>query len=256
MALSFSLSQRPKLGFSHTGFTTRTEPFAEVTQKFGMPSLLETAPVGPSGSSFIGEAYVVPESPKIDTAPKTDTASKSGWSEGLSNGMQGASIGLAIGQMIGSVYSAYSTGKTLKYVSKKQEEIAENNRQMAQMSAESAYRQGESQMAQLTYKAGQVKAQQRVAMGANGVKIGSGSTAEVLASTEVMKRLDMNSVKLNAISSAWGYKAQGLQASNAGSIARIMGDYRASEGVSQAAGSLLEKGSVVADRWSRYFGGS
>lgn len=250
MALSFSLSQRPKLGFSHTGFTTRTEPFAEVTQKFGMPSLLETAPVGPSGSSFIGEAYVVPESPKIDTA------STSGRSEGLSNGMQGASIGLAIGQMIGSVYSAYSTGKTLKYVSKKQEEIAENNRQMAQMSAESAYRQGESQMAQLTYKAGQVKAQQRVAMGANGVKIGSGSTAEVLASTEVMKRLDMNSVKLNAISSAWGYKAQGLQASNAGSIARIMGDYRASEGVSQAAGSLLEKGSVVADRWSRYFGGS
>lgn len=250
MALSFSLSQRPKLGFSHTGFTTRTEPFAEVTQKFGMPSLLETAPTGPSGSSLVGEAYVVPESPKIDTA------STSGWSEGLSNGMQGASIGLAIGQMIGSVYSAYSTGKTLKYVSKKQEEIAENNRQMAQMSAESAYRQGESQMAQLTYKAGQVKAQQRVAMGANGVKIGSGSTAEVLASTEVMKRLDMNSVKLNAISSAWGYKAQGLQASNAGSIARIMGDYRASEGMSQAAGSLLEKGSVVADRWSRYFGGS
>lgn len=250
MALSFSLSQRPKLGFSHTGFTTRTEPFAEVTQKFGMPSLLETAPVGPSGSSFIGEAYVVPESPKIDTA------STSGRSEGLSNGMQGASIGLAIGQMIGSVYSAYSTGKTLKYVSKKQEEIAENNRQMAQMSAESAYRQGESQMAQLTYKAGQVKAQQRVAMGANGVKIGSGSTAEVLASTEVMKRLDMNSVKLNAISSAWGYKAQGLQASNAGSIARIMGNYQASAGVSRAAGSLLESGSVVADRWSRYFGGS
>lgn len=250
MALNFQLSQAPKLHFSQTGFTTRAEPFGGMVQNLGMPSLLETAPVGPSGSSFIGEAYTAPSVPQVGTS-WTD-----GLSSGMSNGMQGASIGMAIGQMIGSVYSAYSTGKTLKYVSKKQEEIAENNRQMAQMSAESAYRQGESQMAQLTYKAGQVKAQQRVAMGTNGVKIGSGSTAEVLASTEVMKRLDMNSVKLNAISSAWGYKAQGLQASNAGSIARIMGDYRASEGMSQAAGSLLEKGSVVADRWSRYFGGS
>ena len=93
-------------------------------------------------------------------------------------------------------------------------------------------------------------------MGANGVRIGSGSTAEVLASTDMMKKLDMNTVKLNAISSAWGYKAQGIQASNAGSVARIMGDYGAQAGMSLAMGNLMDRGTLVAERWHKYFGGS
>lgn len=251
MALNFQLSQAPKLHFAHTGITSRVDPFGGVAQNLNMPSLLEVAPVGPSATSFQGEAYTAPSASQIQTS-WTDSIN----TEAISQGFQGVSVGMGIGQAIGSVYAAFESGKTSKYVGKKQQEIAENNRQMAQMSAESAYRQGENQMAQLTYKAGQVKAQQRVAMGANGVRIGSGSTAEVLASTDVMKKLDMNTVRLNAISSAWGYKAQGIQASNAGSIARIMGDYAGKSAVGVATANLMDKGTLVAERWHKYFGGS
>lgn len=251
MALNYQL-QQPKLYFAHTGITSRSDPFASVASQFNMPSLLETAPMGPQAAGFQGEAYRLPDT----AAPAAQAPSDSSIKETIGQGLQGASLGMAAGQAVGSAYAAYLGGKTAKYVGKKQAEIAENNRQMAQMSAESAYRQGENQMAQLTYKAGQVKARQRVAMGANGVRIGSGSTAEVLASADMMKKLDMNTVKLNAISSAWGYKAQGIQASNAGSVARIMGDYGAQAGMSLAMGNLMDRGTLVAERWHKYFGGS
>lgn len=251
MALNYQLSMPTKLHFAHTGFATTSEPFAAVTQQFNMPSLLETAPAGPMATSFQGEAYTLPG---LNTPAASGASASSAGA--ASSVLQGASLGMSIGQAIGSVYTAWQSGKTSKYVGKKQAEIAENNRQMAQMSAESAYRQGESQMAQLTYRAGQVKAQQRTAMGANGVRIGQGSSAEVLASTDVMKKLDMNTVKLNAISSAWGYKAQGIQASNAGSVAKIMGDYGAKSGMALAMGNLMDTGTSVAERWHKYFGGS
>ena len=251
MALNFQLSQAPKLHYAYTGLTSRTEPFGGVTQNLNMPSLLESSPVGPMATTFEGESYTVPS-----VSPATESWTDSFNAQSISQGMQGASVGMAVGQAVGSVYAAFVSGKTQKYVGKKQAEIAENNRQMAQMSAESAYRQGENQMAQLTYKAGQVKAKQRVAMGANGVVIGSGSTAEVLASTETLKKLDMNTVKLNAISSSWGYKSQGIQASNAGSIAKIMGDYAGKSTVCVMAANLMDKGTIVADRWQKYFGGN
>lgn len=250
MALNYTLSQAPKLHYAFTGLTSRTEPFGGVTQNLNMPSLLESSPVGPVATTFEGESYTLPTTPQA-TSSWTDNFNL----ESISQGLQGASLGMAVGQAVGSVYAAFVSGKTQKYVGKKQAEIAENNRQMAQMSAESAYRQGENQMAQLTYKAGQVRAKQRVAMGANGVRIGSGSTAEVLASTDTLKKLDMSTVKINAISSAWGYKAQGIQASNAGSIAKIMGDYAGKSAVGVMAANLMDKGTVVAERWHKYFGG-
>lgn len=248
MALNYTLSQNP-IRFAGTGFKTNTEPFADVASSLGMPSLLETASVGPMGLSD-GAAY---------TVPSTDSGSN--WFSGLGSqnigaGLSGASMGMSIGQALGSVYAAWESGKTAKYVGKKQAEIAENNRQMSQMSAESAYRQGENQMAQLTYRAGQTQARQRVAMGANGVRVTGGSANEVLASTEVLKQMDMNSVKLNAISNAWGYKAQGHQAVASGQIAQTMSNYQASSGMTLAMGNLMERSVTVADRWHKLFGGS
>ena len=256
MALNyqFSMPQSQRVHFAGTGMSTTVEPFGGIAQELNMPSLLESVSPGPLSTSFTGEGYTLPTSIAGSGASGGSPNTGAG-AGGVSGMMGGVSTGVAIGQAIGSVYAAFESGKTAKYVGKKQAEIAENNRQMAQMSAESAYRQGEDQMARLTYHAGQVKAQQRVAMGANGVRIGSGSTAEVLASTDVMKKLDMNSAKLSAISSAWGYKSQAYQASNQGAVAQIMGNYANDSKIGAAVGGLMDKGSLVADRWHKYFGG-
>ena len=60
MALNYQL-QQPKLYFAHTGITSRSDPFASVASQFNMPSLLETAPMGPQATGFQGEAYRLPD---------------------------------------------------------------------------------------------------------------------------------------------------------------------------------------------------
>ena len=170
------------------------------------------------------------------------------------NIMGGASIGLAVGQALGGLYSAYVGGKTTEYVSKKQAQIAENNRQMGQLSYESALRSGEAQIAQLTYQAGQLRGRQRQTYGRSGAAVGEGSSAEVLASTEVMKQMDVNTASLNALSNAWGYKNAALQAGAQSATYSSMGDYARGLSYGKMAGSLLEGGAEVADRWYKYFG--
>ena len=171
-------------------------------------------------------------------------------------GMMGnLSIGLSIGQAIGSVYSAYAGAKAQSYALKKQAEIMANNRQIAQMGAESAFRAGEAQIAQITYKAGQRKASQRAAFAANGVALnGGGSVAEVLTSGDIMKEIDRDTAEMNALANAWGYKRQASQYGMASMSALVKGDYAGSTGISSAVGSLVENGTVVADRWYKYYG--
>lgn len=185
--------------------------------------------------------------------PASDASIGTGASSG-SSVMGGLSVGMAVGQAIGGVYGAWKGGKTLDYVMKKQAQIAENNRQMAQLSAESALAQGAAQVAQITYRAGQIKAKQRVGYARAGVAIGEGSSAEVMASTDVMKELDAGTARMNALATSWGFKNAALQANAQSAIYRAQGNYATSVAGGQAFGSLLEGGMEVADRWYKYFG--
>lgn len=201
-----------------------------------------------------GPAWQVQNGMLMENTAAPTAAGAAGSTSSFSGAAGGASIGLAIGQAIGGMYAAWKGGKTTDYVMKKQAEIAEQNRQMAQLSAETAYRQGEAQIAQLTYKAGQVKAKQRTAMAANGIKLGVGSAAEVTASTDIMKELDKSTAKLNAIQAAWGYKQQAVQASAQGGIFSSMSSYMRQAGTAQGFSSMLENSTLAASRWYRYFG--
>ena len=185
--------------------------------------------------------------------PASDPSIGTGAS-GASNVMGGLSVGMALGQALGSVYGAWKGGKTLDYVMKKQAQIAENNRQMAQLSAESALAQGTAQIAQITYRAGQLKSKQRVGYAQSGVAIGDGSSAEVMASTDVMKELDAGTARMNALSASWGFKNAALQANAQGAVYQAQGNYATSIAGGQAFGNLLEGGAEVADRWYKYFG--
>lgn len=185
------------------------------------------------------------------TVAPVDGGSSFNWQ----NAAGGASIGMAIGQAVGAMYSAWESGKTQKYVLNKQAEIQKINREMAQLSAETAFRQGEAQVAQLTYKAGQIKAKQRTAFAANGIKGTSGSASEVMASTDIMKEVDKLTAQMNALQAAWGYKMQGYQASAQGGIYSGLSSYMKQASIGKGFSSLLESGTTAADRWYRYFGG-
>ncbi len=84
------------------------------------------------------------------------------------------------------------------------------NASIAELGAQSALDQGQSEIAAATLKAGQLKSSQRAALAANGVDLNQGSAAEVQQSGDIMKDVDVATLKANAVRSAWGYRAQGM----------------------------------------------
>ncbi len=166
----------------------------------------------------------------------------------------GLSIGMAIGQAIGGAFSAYTQSKTSSYVLKQQRKILEANKAVAQMGAESAMRAGESQIAQITYQAGQTKAKQRANYAASGVALGDGSARDVLTTTDVLKKLDTRTASMNALANAWGYRRQALGYGAQASVAGTLSDYYSGSALGSAFGSLIEGGTSVAERWYRLRG--
>ncbi len=118
----------------------------------------------------------------------------------------GASIVSAVASMFGTYFQAKAQKKVAMY----QAQIEERNRQMAELSAHMALQQSNWYISQRTQQAGQAKAEQKTRMGASGLKVGVGSSKEVLASTEVIKQIDVNQLYVNGYREAWGIRARGL----------------------------------------------
>ena len=96
-------------------------------------------------------------------------------------------------------------------VAEAQANIARLNAQTMMRAYESTLRSSERDIQRTTMAAGRTRSAQRAALAANGVAIGEGSAAELQASTDIVKELDVNQIKSNALNQAWGYR---MQASN------------------------------------------
>lgn len=81
-----------------------------------------------------------------------------------------------------------------------------------------------------------------------------GSAADVTASTDVMKSLDVNTAKSNALAAAFGYSTRASNFRSQAAVQGISGNYNASMAPAMAAGTLMENAGTVADRWYKYFG--
>jgi inorganic triphosphatase YgiF len=74
---------------------------------------------------------------------------------------------------------------------------------------------GERQGANIGLRAGQVKAKARSSMAARGIQLGEGNAAEVIASTDLMKEVDMLTVNANTVRAAEAARTQSVNYSNA-----------------------------------------
>jgi hypothetical protein len=166
---------------------------------------------------------------------------------GGAGGFGGASMALMIGGLLSNTVGSFYSSKAQKYQLKTQAIIADTNARIAEMGAQSALAQGEREIGNLTLKAGQLKSTQRASMAANGVDLGEGNAAEVLASTEIMKEADKNTLQANAIRSAWGYRMQGTNFQNEALTARNTAG--AISPWMSAAGTLLGGAGNVASNW-------
>ena len=158
-------------------------------------------------------------------------------------GMQAA--GAAMGT-VGSYYSAQNTKSNLQT----QANLADANAQIAELGAQSALAQGAKEEQRRRLQTTALKKSQRVALAANGVDLGQGSAAELLTSTDLMGDIDANTIKANAVRSAWGYRTQATNYQNqaimnrasAGSISPVGG----------AVSSLLGSAGSVGQSWYQF----
>ena len=192
------------------------------------------APVGPDG---LGVLNPIPES-----------------SSALGSGLNGIMLGASIGQAIGGLYSAFVGAKTSAYVQKKQAQIAQDNAEIMRMGAETAYRQGEQKVAQITRRAGQLKGAQRARYAANGVALGVGNVAEVATNTDLDKEMDVWTAKFNAMHAAWGYNRKSLEYGAQSGALRTMSGANNSLAPVAALGAGLSGATQVASNWYMYNG--
>lgn len=192
----------------------------------------------------------------ISSVPQTTGSALGGSGSGSGSGGSGAmgrlGIGITIGQAIGSAVGAFITSKATSYVLEKQAEINRLNEARMQMGYESALRAGESQISKVTREAGAVKAKQKTGMAANGVSLGVGSAAEITASTEVNKKLDVRTIQENALTNSWGYSTKGTQYSMLANTQMMGAQYASDTAVSSTIAKGLESIGTVADKWYYY----
>lgn len=168
-------------------------------------------------------------------------------SASLSSNLASASligqIGGGLTSAVGSYYSSAAQQSSLQA----QAAMANTNARISELGAQSALSQGQQQIASLTMRAGQLKGSQRAAQAANGIDIGSGSAAEVRASTDIMKEIDSNTAQANAVRTAWGYRTQGVNYQNQALMDRAGASTINPFGT--AATSLLGSAGKVASSW-------
>lgn len=125
--------------------------------------------------------------------------------------------------------------------------IADINAEQSEQAAQQELARGNAAVATATQRAGQAKGAQRAALAANGVDLGDGSAAEVLASTDLAKENDINTITANAVRAAWGQRVQATNFKNEALTKRAGAD-SISPGMA-AFTSLLGSATQVASSW-------
>lgn len=167
----------------------------------------------------------------------------------------GIGTGFQLGSAIGGIVSSFIGAKAQSYVQKVQADINKNNAKIAQIGVEQAYRQGEAQIAKITRGAKNLKGKQKTAMAANGVAVGVGSMAEILASTDIQKEEDVQTARLNTIAQAYGYKTQAATYGAQSSALSSMASYNGGIGAyGSAFSSFLDSAPKVAKSWYSLYG--
>ena len=117
-----------------------------------------------------------------------------------------------------------------------QADIARVNANLANFAKTSARHAGDHAIAQYSLRAGNQKAQARAALAASGVVLDEGSAQELMDSADLMRHIDIDTLKQNALNEAFGHETQMLnQLAQAGMAeankATIHGEYYGSRGV-------------------------
>lgn len=126
-------------------------------------------------------------------------------------------------------------------------EIARINAASAENAARSALMAGNREQMRSRLATAQLKSKQQASLAANGVDLGEGSAARMIAETDILGEIDANTIAANAVQAAWGYRTQvtnfrneaATRSAQSGAISPWM----------TGASSLLTSAGQVAGQW-------
>jgi hypothetical protein len=178
-------------------------------------------------------------------------------------GQTAKNLGL-LTSVLGGVNSAIGTfyaAKTAQYQEKSeasslafQSDMASINQSRAEMTAQSIEEAGKSQVANYTMQAGQQKAAATASMAARGIALGVGSAADVSASMDVEKDLNVMAINSNTTRQAWAAREQGTNYQNESLLDRTSSANALRSGNSispwgSTVNSLMGTATKVAGQW-------
>lgn len=166
-----------------------------------------------------------------------------GMSPNMALGMQAAG---ATAGAFGAYRSAQAQRATLGY----EAAVAQNNETIANYQAAVAEQNGAAAEQAQELKTAALRGDQRAALAANGVDLGTGSAAETLATTDFMGARDALTIRDNTARQAWALRQQGK--GYAAEAATDRSTARAINPLMAGASSLLTSGSSVASSWYKY----
>jgi hypothetical protein len=158
-----------------------------------------------------------------------------------------ASLGVQAEGGIASAAGAMFSASAQKMGLKLDATLSGINADRARDNAREALREGYDQEVKQRLMTGQIKGQERAAMGANNVDMTTGSALTRLISTDYMGEADAQTIRLNAARVAMGYRDQASNYDIRGTIDR--GEAKGISPFLTGATSLLGSASSIASNW-------
>lgn len=152
----------------------------------------------------------------------------------------------AIGGVM-SVIGAISAAQGRKQQLAAEAEIQRINAAAAESAARSALMVGQREEQRSRLATANLKSKQQASLGANGIDLGEGSAARMIADTDILGAIDANTIAANAVQAAWGYRTQSVNYTNDARLKSATAD-AISPGLAGAS-SLLTSAGQVASSW-------
>jgi hypothetical protein len=136
-------------------------------------------------------------------------------------GMQKAAPILFAAGAVQSAVGSYYQAKSAQYQYKSQaltmdfqKSMSEINARQAEFMAQQIVDVGGKEISMLKMRAGKIKSASKASMAARGIKLGVGSTAEVVATTDLVAEMDALTIYANAIKSSEAARTQSINYMN------------------------------------------
>lgn len=159
-----------------------------------------------------------------------------------------AIAGLAAGAVSagGSLMAGHAASERADY----QAQVARNNAQIADQNAFWAEQSGAAKETAMGMRTRATTGKMRAAMGASGVDVGTGSSADVLDSAAALGELDALTIRSNTAREVYGYKVAKDSMTAEATLHERESDYSQLGSYLGAGGSLLSSASSVGGKYA------